>query len=59
MTHQNKNDNNKDNMISKLIRGLIGRHPVNPPNTKKTELLGYLEGVLPTVGDHPDFNLED
>ena len=59
MINQNKNDNNKDNMVGKLIQGVIRRHPVNPPNTKETELLGYFRGVLPTIKDHPDVNLED
>ena len=47
MINQNKNDNNKDNMVGKLIQGVIRRHPVNPPNTKETELLGYFRGGTP------------
>ena len=55
---QNKN-NNKDNIIAKLKGALIKRDSVNPSNVKETDLLGYFEGVLPTIIGHPDANLED
>ena len=38
---------------------MIERDPFNSPDTKETDLLGYFVGVLPTMTDHPDANLED
>lgn len=60
--NKNKNNNNsknKDNIVVKLKRVLIERDPFNSPDTKETDLLGYFVGVLPTMTDHPDANLED
>ena len=53
------NQNNKDNIVGKLIEGLIRRHPVNPSNTKETGLEVTLKSTSPLYGGHPDFNLED
>lgn len=62
--NKNKNSNNnsskeKDNIVVKLKRVLIEQYPFNSPDTKETDLLGYFAGVLPTMTNHPDANLED
>lgn len=38
---------------------MIERDPFNSPDTKETDLLGYFVGVLLTMTNHPDANLED
>ena len=56
---KNNNSKDKDNIVVKLKSVMIERDPFNSPDTKETDLLGYFVGVLPTMTDHPDANLED